>query len=769
MYYNNIKTKDYRCTKQHGNQNKFMGNQLFTIKRIKFIIVGIFCSLNFISFSQGSQEYNLDNDWRIARGDYLFASKQDFLDEHWSLINLPYYWQDYKPNDTGAKQYSNHSNILNTGTNELVDNNILWFRKIVYFKPHIIELESQKIYIVIDCVATNYTLYINGEKVEQKILQYGKSTTNISPFIRPNQHNLIALKVMTQVSGYPTKKYINHIKFIITNKEHFDYLKTTSYSSIENDSTAHLFINSPINNPNKKDLKINVQLEDTHHIVIFSKLYNHIQDSLFTTIFSLRRPHLWNLDTPYLYNLELSLYNNNDYSLEDKISIPIGIRTITQKPNESLRLNNQPIKLKGYILLDTKNRFNSLDNQYNAIDKVKLIKGLGFNAIQVEYGTVSNEIINACDKIGLYVLQECPNIKTINKLDRDNTYQNNTTIDLLTNIIKEEANHPSIILWRMPNEVEDKQKPLSNRQLQSNQYIINAAPSDTLIQDIYQRYNQEAVAQNKKKDDQQQSIVNLLDSNSIIIDNFINMASYQGIGLFDTIGLPTHVYYFYRCILNTQTPTIHLIPTGTRLSKIDEINNSSLTSYSNIYKNITLFNREKNNINMIPVSYESNQLNCHINKWINIPRSTEILLQLQQDSHDTKTILKYAGTNSIPSELVVACSVPPTQLTSHEFFYMQATLLDEFGEPCIFDNHTIIHFSIKGNAQATLVSFKDGYQPTRNKKRIATKAYSGKAVLLLRSGYYKNITLHIQVRTPNKYSKTLHFKNQYAKNTNIFD
>ncbi len=164
-------------------------------------------------------------------------------------------------------------------------------------------------------------------------------------------------------------------------------------------------------------------------------------------VVSIPNAKLWSPESPETYSLKVSLIASEGKkdSLVDETSITTGIRTFTKNKN-TLLLNGAPITLRGVVWVeDSEKHGNALT--YEEMEKdVALIKNLGANTVRVGFNPAHPFFIQLCDKYGLFVLQEIPNVEIPEAIVKDEMYR--TLMERrLQEMIERDKHSPSIIAW----------------------------------------------------------------------------------------------------------------------------------------------------------------------------------------------------------------------------------------------------------------------------------------------------------------------------------
>ena len=167
-------------------------------------------------------------------------------------------------------------------------------------------------------------------------------------------------------------------------------------------------------------------------------------DSL-SSCLSIDNPALWSVDSPHLYTLHADLLATRSspgqgHRLDD-VSIPFGIRSFRFDPDKGFFLNGQPLKLKGVCChQDHAGVGVALPDAIQAY-RIRRLKEMGCNAYRCSHNPPTPELLDACDRLGLLVMDE-------------NRLLGSTpgVLAEMEAMVKRDRNHPSVILWSLGNE-----------------------------------------------------------------------------------------------------------------------------------------------------------------------------------------------------------------------------------------------------------------------------------------------------------------------------
>ena len=116
------------------------------------------------------------------------------------------------------------------------------------------------------------------------------------------------------------------------------------------------------------------------------------------------RPHLWSDQTPYLYKLVGTI--SYDGREADRVSYPVGVRTIRFSPERGMEVNGRQVKLQGVCLHQNVGCFGSAVPLGVWQERLETLKAMGCNAVRLSHYPFAPEFYDLCDSLGFYVSNE---------------------------------------------------------------------------------------------------------------------------------------------------------------------------------------------------------------------------------------------------------------------------------------------------------------------------------------------------------------------------
>lgn len=170
------------------------------------------------------------------------------------------------------------------------------------------------------------------------------------------------------------------------------------------------------------------------------------------------RPALWSPDAPNLYTLVQQL--RVDGIVTDERRTRFGIRTITVDAANGVRINGQPVKLRGGNIHHDNYMLGAAGFSDADARKVALMKAAGYNAIRSAHNPASRATLDAADELGMLVINEAFDAwnKSKRSMDYARFFKTHWAQDIDSMVISA-RNHPSVLFWSIGNEIPEDGTP----------------------------------------------------------------------------------------------------------------------------------------------------------------------------------------------------------------------------------------------------------------------------------------------------------------------
>ncbi|MCK2022672.1 DUF4982 domain-containing protein [Microbacterium sp. kSW2-24] len=166
----------------------------------------------------------------------------------------------------------------------------------------------------------------------------------------------------------------------------------------------------------------------------------------------IEQPRPWSAEHPELYDVKVDLCI--DAEVVDTRTVRTGLRTIHVDSRNGLRVNGAPVLLRGACVHHDNGILGAATFAAAEYRRARLLKQAGFNAIRSSHNPLSRAFLDACDEIGLYVMDELTDVWLKHKTPHDDAdrFEASWQADADA-MIASDRNHPSVIMYSIGNEI----------------------------------------------------------------------------------------------------------------------------------------------------------------------------------------------------------------------------------------------------------------------------------------------------------------------------
>lgn len=169
-------------------------------------------------------------------------------------------------------------------------------------------------------------------------------------------------------------------------------------------------------------------------------------------------PALWSAETPALYRCEVRLAEGGTEL--DRDSVSFGVRTLRLDARQGLRVNGKSVKLRGACIHHDNGPLGAVTAPDAELRRVRILKEAGFNAIRMAHNPASIPLLDACDRLGMYVMDESFDMWTRPKKDLDySLFSDKWWREDVTAMVRKDRPHPSVVLYSLGNEIPEVGQP----------------------------------------------------------------------------------------------------------------------------------------------------------------------------------------------------------------------------------------------------------------------------------------------------------------------
>ncbi|MCP4271163.1 MAG: glycoside hydrolase family 2, partial [Gammaproteobacteria bacterium] len=403
------------------------------------------------SFSFEKQSFN--DSWHFIKGDVAGAEKLDFDHSKWRTLRLPHDWAIEGP---FSKKYSARNGGLPVfGT--------AWYRK-DFTLPE--QSKGKLVSVFFDGVMANSEVYVNGVLIGKRPFGYIGFQYEISKHLKPvGETNVIAVKVAPEnyaARWYSGSGIYRNTWIEFNNPTHIAPWSTQVSTPTVQDKNATVLIKTVIDNQAQlKELILAIELQDANGNVVsynVQDLKSKGQQTIEATAeIGLLNPRRWDIDDPYRYKVVTKLLSQE--RVIDTDIQPLGVRSIEYKPDDGFWLNGRRVQIQGVCLHHDNGPLGAVANTRAIERKLEIMQDMGVNAVRTSHNPPSPELVELADKMGILLQVEAfdtwlkPKATVVNGYHK---YYEKWSERDLSDMVKQNRNHPSVIMWSIGNEIHEQ-------------------------------------------------------------------------------------------------------------------------------------------------------------------------------------------------------------------------------------------------------------------------------------------------------------------------
>jgi beta-galactosidase len=337
-----------------------------------------------------------------------------------------------------------------------------WYRKHFTLAP---ADAGKRVAVRFDGVYMNADFWINGQHLGNHPYGYTGFEFDLTPYLKPaGQENVIAVRVRNEGRNsrwYSGSGIYRHVWLTVADPIHVP--------------TWGVFVTTPEVSRDKAVVKIASEVRNgtgaEADVVVRARVLNPKGKTVQTTESKLHlpgnetraveqsmevhSPKLWSPDSPELYSAEIEIAAAG--KTLDKTLTRFGIRKIEVDAENGFRLNGQRLKLKGGCLHHDNGPLGSATIDRAEERRVELMKANGFNAIRTSHNPPSPAFLDACDRLGVLVIDEAFDCWQEGKSGQDyHLYFKDWAERDIASMVRRDRNHPSVVIWSIGNEIPEQ-------------------------------------------------------------------------------------------------------------------------------------------------------------------------------------------------------------------------------------------------------------------------------------------------------------------------
>lgn len=343
--------------------------------------------------------------------------------------------------------------------------------------------QGEEVYLAFDGAMMNATLEVNDNRAALQHNGYIPFAVRITPYLYFGEENRLTVTVNPSMQPnsrwYTGAGIIRSVSLIHCPKLHiardgiFGYTRALDYRADGTTELAHLETVVDVSNETTETrlAEVTVWLTEENGEETVAQCSQMLQVNPGETAaaylrFVLENPRLWNAEHPNLYRMHARVTETATFRtracpaenpMQDEDSVLFGVRTVQVDSTRGLRINGQSVKLKGGCLHHDNGIVGAISLYDLEHRKLEKLKAIGFNAVRTTHNPPSAALIEACDRLGIYVLDEAFDAWGMGKQPGDyNQYFDTDWQKDLRAFVRRDRPHPAVILWSTGNEIVER-------------------------------------------------------------------------------------------------------------------------------------------------------------------------------------------------------------------------------------------------------------------------------------------------------------------------
>ena len=291
-------------------------------------------------------------------------------------------------------------------------------------------------------------VYVNGHKAIYRPYGYTCFHTDITPYLSPDCENEV--RVIARNADEPNSRWysgsgIYRPVWLYGGNDQHILMNGLKIRTLSVDDATKISVRVETSVPGNVELEI---VEMDGKTVVTAVVESGRERELL-----IPGAKLWHPDSPYLYTC-IARFG------ADEVRETFGIRSLTWTPEQGIAINGKRVILKGACIHHDNGVLGACAFPEAEERKIRLLKQTGYNAIRSAHNPCSKAMLEACDRLGMLVMDEYTDMWYIHK----NAYDYASHMEQwwhqdLKEMVDKDYNHPSVILYSTGNEVAETGQP----------------------------------------------------------------------------------------------------------------------------------------------------------------------------------------------------------------------------------------------------------------------------------------------------------------------
>ena len=391
-----------------------------------------------------------DHGWRFTTGDPAGAEAPRFDDSGWRTLDLPHDWSIEGPYDSTA---------ATTGRGGYLPTGVGWYRR-TFTLPA--PARDGRVWLEFDGIHQNSDVWVNGTHVGHRPYGYVSFMYDVTDHVADGR-NVVAVRVdnsrQPNSRWYTGSGIYRHVWLTTVGPAHIAHHGTFVTTPEVDSTSAHVTVRTRAVAPGDAgEAVLTTTVLDPAGVVVAREAalvsaFSEAGDtSEVVQEFPVPAPALWAQSSPSMYTLRQTV--EVDGRATDVVETPFGIRSAVFDADRGFLLNGEPVKLRGVNLHHDGGPVGAAVPLAVWERRFRILREMGANAIRTAHNPMAPEFMDLADRMGFLVMNEAFDEWTHGKVEHGyHVYFDEWHERDLTDFIRRDRNHPSVVLWSLGNEI----------------------------------------------------------------------------------------------------------------------------------------------------------------------------------------------------------------------------------------------------------------------------------------------------------------------------
>ena len=319
--------------------------------------------------------------------------------------------------------------------------------------------EGKRVSLLFDGSYMETVVSVNGRELGSNLNGYTPFSVDITEALLPaGQENVVEVRVDNEGRNsrwYTGSGLYREVSLVVTEPVHVDTWGVCVTTPEVSEDGAEVNVRVTVRNDSAEETETTVEISilDSKGSTVAragreSLIVPAGSTAVADGVLSVSNPSLWSPDSPVLYTARVNLGSGDEYDQ------PFGIRSIEISAERGLMLNGAPTLLRGGCVHHDNGFLGAAAIERAERRRLEILKRSGFNAVRSSHNPPSQNFLNACDELGLLVIDEFTDMWDIPKNPGDySRHFWDCWEDDLNRMMLRDRNHPSVIFWSIGNEI----------------------------------------------------------------------------------------------------------------------------------------------------------------------------------------------------------------------------------------------------------------------------------------------------------------------------